>query len=461
MCGVFGVWSSDDISAAEVTYLGLYSLQHRGEASAGIAVHDGERTRIWKGMGLVSQVFDDDALKRLPGSSAVGHVRYAKRGSAHIANAQPLLAYSRFGQIAIAHDGSLTNTFRLRRRLLYGGALFQTTTDSEVILNWIAKSPGTSLEDSVAGTAEQLVGSYALVVLGHDRLIGLRDPMGNRPLVLGRLGNGYVLASETSAFSTIGAEPIRAVEPGEMLIIDGDGLRSRRLRTEGREAFCAFEYVYFSRPDSEIDDENVFELRKRVGRVLAEEHPIEADVVIPAPDSGIPAAMGYAEALGLPYEMGLIKNRYVGRTFIQPTDAMRQGGVRIKLSPVRKAIEGKRVVLVDDSIVRGTTTRKAIALLRETGAKEVHMVVASPPFTHTCHYGVDVPTREELIAARYELDEIRRMIGADSLSYISIEGLVRAIGRDGNRLCLACFTGDYPTPIEATDVDNLVLEERV
>lgn len=459
MSGVFGILGKENVSAAELTFLGLYALQHRGQESAGITVSDGKRVRVHKGMGLVSQVFDDDILRKLPGSLALGHVRYSSAGVAHAANTQPLLALSHFGQLAIAHNGNLTNAKQLREALMQKGALFQTTTDSEVVLNLIATSGTATLEQAVVAAAQALAGAFALVIMGNNQLIGLRDPMGNRPLVLGRLNGAYILASETCALSTIGAERVRDVEPGEMIIIDQNGCRSRKVLTAPREAVCVFEYIYFSRQDSELGDKNIHLVRKEIGRVLAKEYPVDADVVIPAPDSAISAAMGYAEELGIPYEVGLIKNRYVGRTFIQPTDAMRKLGARIKLNPIHPVLEGKRVVLLDDSIVRGTTTAQAIRLLRESGAKEVHMVVASPPFAYTCHYGINVPKPGELIASSRSIDEIREQIDADSLHYLSLEGLNQALGITEDRLCNACFSGNYPTPVHLDDLTEDLLEE--
>lgn len=447
MSGVFGIFLPDQTVAAELTYLGLYALQHRGQESVGMTVSDGERIRVYKGMGLVSNVFTDEALASLPGSIALGHARYAAAGTPHIANAQPLLALSRLGQIAIAHNGNLTNAAVLRDKLMHEGALFQTSTDSEVILNLIAHHTGDSLEDALADTAKQLVGAATLVSMSTTQLLGYRDPMGNRPLSIGRLKDGYVLASETSAFSTIGAEYVRDVEPGEMVVIDADGLHSKQVMEPKGKAFCVFEYIYFSRPDSEVMERNVHEVRKAIGRILAREHPVDADVVIPTPDSGISAAMGYAEEADIHYEVGLIKNRYVGRTFIQPSQEMRQLGVRIKLNPIRHVIEGKRVVLIDDSIVRGNTTANAIAMVRESGAKEVHMVVASPAFKHPCYYGIDVPAEKDLIAATRSVDEIRALIGADSLHYLSFEGLFEAVGIPQDQLCTGCFSGVYPTDV--------------
>lgn len=449
MSGVFGIYLPEPYQAAELTYLGLYALQHRGQESVGMAVGDGERIRIHKGMGLVSNVFTDAAIASLPGTIAVGHARYAATGTPHIANAQPLLSLSRLGQIAIAHNGSLTNADTLRKELLEDGALLQTSTDSEVILNLLARHKGDSFEEVFVDTVRRLVGAVSIVAMGPNWLIGYRDPLGHRPLSLGHLKGGYVIASETCALAAIGAEVVRDIRPGELVIIDRDGLRSRQAAPSRGEAFCVFEYIYFARPDSDLLGKNVHLVRQAIGRKLAEENPVEADVVVPTPDSGISAAMGYAEAAGIHYEVGLIKNRYIGRTFIAPSQTMRELGVRIKLNPVRRVIEGKRVVLLDDSIIRGNTTANAIAMLRDAGAKEVHMVVAAPPFLHPCYYGIDIPDREELIAHGRSVDEVCRLIGADSLHYLSLEGLFAAVGIEPERLCTGCFSGKYPTPVPA------------
>lgn len=455
MSGVLGVYLTEEATAAELVYLGLYGLQHRGQESAGIAVSDRERIRIRKGMGLVSQVFEGDELEALPGKIGIGHVRYATTGAPHVVNAQPLVALSHMGQVAIAHDGNLTNGAKLRQRLMRQGALFQTGTDSEVILNLIAQNGGDSLADAFSDTVKILVGSATLIAMSTSQLIGYRDPLGTRPLSLGTVPGGFVLASETSAFSTIGAEYVRDVEPGEMLVVDEQGVKSLRPTESTRQAFCVFEYIYLARPDSELLGQNVHRVRREIGRVLAQEHRVEADVVIPTPDSGISASMGYAQEAGIEYEIGLVKNRYVGRTFINPTQGARQVGVRIKLNPVPSVVKGKRVILIDDSIVRGNTTPKAIRMLRESGAKEVHMVVASPPFLHPCHYGIDVPESGQLVAAERSVEEVCTLIGADSLHYLSLEGLIRAVGISADRLCTGCFSGVYPTPTEATAAADL------
>lgn len=450
MCGVFGMYGSQD-GATLMTYLGLYALQHRGQESAGIVVSDGKKMRSHKGMGLVSQVFDDEVLAALPGRASIGHVRYTTAGAAHIVNAQPLMAVSRHGPIALAQSGSLTNANLLRGELLQRGFSFQTTTDSEVVLGLVAAHDGPSLEAALRHAAQQLTGAFALCAMSHDRLIGLRDPLGIRPLVIGRSDDAWFLASESCAFDTVGAELVRDVRPGEMVIIDGDGLRSEQFAPGSREAFCVFEFIYFARPDSIISGKTVHEVRKEIGRRLAKQAAIDADVVIPAPESAASAALGYAEATGIAYDVALAKNRYVGRTFIRPTKTLRRMGVHIKLNPIAASLKGKRVILVDDSIVRGTTSRKTIELLKEAGAREVHMAVASPPFSHPCHYGIDVPSADELIASGRSLDEVRRLIGADSLHYLDVESLYEAIGLSGGTLCTACFGGGYPTSTQDAD----------
>jgi len=460
VCGVFGVFG--DEAAAELTYLGLYALQHRGQESAGMAVTDGRRIRIHKGMGLVSRVFGEGELGSLKGHAAIGHVRYSTTGAAHVANAQPLLSLSAHGQIALAHNGNLTNTHLLRAELFGTGSVFQTTTDSEVILHLIARAASRSLEEAVVEATAKLSGAYALVVMTNEKLIGLRDPLGIRPLAIGRRGKTWLLASESCAFDVVGGELVRDVMPGEMVVIDRDGLRSCRFAAGSREAFCVFEYIYFARSDSVIDGRTVHEVRKQIGRELARQHPIDADVVVPAPDSAISAALGYSEASGIPFDIALAKNRYVGRTFIQPSQEMRQAGVRMKLNPIDASVRNRRVVLVDDSIVRGTTSGKMIELLRRAGAREVHMVVASPPFSHPCYFGIDVPTTGELIASERSVDEIRSIIGADSLTYLSFEALFRAVGIEGERLCTACFGGGYPLELDeaAAGAVDFLEEER-
>lgn len=463
MCGIFGMFSASPVEAADLTYLGLYALQHRGQESAGMVVSDGKTMRIHKGMGLVSQVFDDHALRSLPGRISVGHVRYATTGAAHVANAQPLMCLSRHGQVALAHNGNLTNTNLLRRELLDAGLVFQTTTDSEVILQLLAVEADLPLEEAAMRAAQRLAGSYAVCAITNDKLIGMRDPLGIRPLAVGRSKDAWFLASESCAFDTVGATLVRDVAPGEMVVIDEEGLHSYRFAEGSREAMCVFEYIYFARADSVIDGKTVHETRKEIGRRLAQKVRIDADVVIAAPDSASSAALGFAETSGIPFDVGLAKNRYVGRTFIQPTPAMRRMGVHIKLNPIVETLQGKRVILIDDSIVRGTTSRRMIQLLKEAGATEVHMVVASPPFLHPCVYGIDVPSSDELIAAGRTTDEVCRLIGADSLHYLDFESLYEAVGIPGERLCAACFGAPYPTSIEDSEpvVADFLEGERV
>jgi amidophosphoribosyltransferase len=456
MCGIVGLFSAEPVDAAGLTYLGLYALQHRGQESAGLAVSDGRRIRIHKGMGLVTQALNPDILSRMPGTISIGHVRYSTTGEPHMANAQPLLGFTQHGQVALAHNGNLVNTASLRRELQRAGSVFQTTTDSEVILNLIARHPGQPLVEAVVKALARLQGAYSVVLMTNDCLIGFRDPSGIRPLAIGRLNGATVLASESAAFDTIGASFVREVRPGELVLVDRDGLHERQVFTVVKPAFCVFEYIYFARPDSYFAERNVHLVRKEIGRVLARETRLEADLVIPAPDSGTSAAMGYAEESGIPFDFGLMKNRYVGRTFIQPTQALRAQGVRIKLNPVGALLAGKRVVVVDDSIVRGTTSGRTIRMVRDAGAIEVHMVVASPAFTNACHYGIDIPDAGSLIAARRSAEEVRQLIGADSLHYLSLAGLYEAVGLGPDRLCTACFTGSYPAGVaEAADIDPL------
>jgi amidophosphoribosyltransferase len=443
-CGVFGIYAPDQ-EVARLTYYGLYALQHRGQESAGIAVSDGLSISVHKGMGLVSEVFSDSVVDRLKGKMAIGHVRYSTTGSSLLANAQPLVVHYQKGMMALAHNGNLTNALELREELGKNGAVFQTTIDSEVIINLITRYRRDSLEDALVKTMMDLRGAYALVILAEDKLFGLRDPHGVRPLCIGLLGDRYCLASESCALDTIGAEFIRDVEPGEIVIIDEEGLHSRQGFTKTERSSCAFEYIYFARSDSTIDQLNVSESRRRMGIELAHECPIEADIVIAVPDSGTASAMGYANALGIPFGEGLIKNRYVGRTFIQPTQAMREVGVRLKLNANTSVLKGKRVIMIDDSIVRGTTSCKLVDMVKKAGAKEVHFLISSPPVAYPCYYGIDTAEREKLIANQLDIEGIREYIGADSLHYISEEALLRALGKD--TVCLACFNGKYPIQI--------------
>ena len=443
-CGVFGIYAPDQ-EVARLTYYGLYALQHRGQESAGIAVSDGRSITVHKGMGLVSEVFSDSIVDRLKGKMAIGHVRYSTTGSSLLANAQPLVVHYQKGMMALAHNGNLTNALELRDELGKNGAVFQTTVDSEVIINLITRYRRDSLEDALVKTMMDLRGAYALVILAEDKLFGLRDPHGVRPLCIGRIGERYCLASESCALDTIGADFIRDVEPGEIVTIDEEGLHSRLGLTKTDRSSCAFEYIYFARPDSTMDQLNVAESRRQMGIELARECPIEADIVIAVPDSGTASALGYATALGIPFGEGLIKNRYVGRTFIQPTQAMREVGVRLKLNANASVLKDKRVIMIDDSIVRGTTSCKLVDMVKKAGAKEVHFLISSPPVAYPCYYGIDTAEREKLIANQLDVEGIRKYIGADSLHYISEEALLRALGRD--TVCLACFNGTYPIPV--------------
>lgn len=443
-CGVFGIYAPDQ-EVARLTYYALYALQHRGQESAGIAVSDGRTIDLYKGMGLVAEVFSDRTLNELSGKMAIGHVRYSTTGSSLLANAQPLVVHYQKGMMALAHNGNLTNAAELREELGKDGAVFQTTVDSEVIINLIARYRRGTLEDAVTKTMIDIKGAYALIVLAEDKLVGMRDPHGVRPLCIGKLGDYFCLASESCALDTIGAEFVRDVEPGEIVTIDEEGLHTRKGVSKCDKAGCSFEYIYFARPDSTLDQINVSESRRRMGIELARECPLDVDIVVPVPDSGTAAALGYAMTLGIPFEHGLLKNRYVGRTFIQPTQEMREVAVRLKLNANKGVLKNRRVVLIDDSIVRGTTSSKLIEMVRKAGAKEVHLLISSPPVLFPCYYGIDTAEREKLIATNLELDGIRQFVGADSLHYLSEEGLKRALGEQS--VCLACFNGNYPVPI--------------
>jgi amidophosphoribosyltransferase len=443
-CGVFAVHGHPE--AANLVYLGLHGLQHRGQESAGIVSGNGERLFEERGMGHVARIFRRRALLRLRGPLAIGHVRYSTAGKSNIANAQPLRIDSCKGEIAIAHNGNLVNAVALRRELEASGSIFRSSSDTEVILHLIARAPQQDLEAAIVHALKQVEGAYSLVFLAPDRVIGVRDPRGFRPLAIGRLGEAHVLTSESCALDLIDADFVREVEPGEMVVIGPGGLRTYRPFPPAQAAQCIFEHVYFSRPDSFVFGRSVHEVRKRFGRELAREQPVEADVVVPIPDSGMYAALGYAEASGLPLEFGLVRNHYVGRTFIEPRQAIRHFGVKLKLNPVRRLIENKRVVLIDDSIVRGTTSRKIVSMVRAAGAREVHMRISCAPTVGPCYYGVDTPRREELIASTHSVDEIRRHIGADTLGYLSLDGMYRAMG-DGGSFCAACYTNEYPVAV--------------
>ena len=443
-CGVFGIF--DHVDAAHMTYLGLYALQHRGQESAGIAAVSEGRVKLSRGMGYVSDVFGEDALHGLPGNSAIGHVRYSTFGDSRIVNAQPILIDCAHGQIALCHNGNLVNAAELRDAIVRKGAIFQTNSDTEVVLHLYARSTAATAEDAIVESVSQVAGAFSLVLLTPDNLIAVRDPHGFRPLALGRLGDAYVVCSETCAMDLIGATYERDIEPGEVLVIGRDGMRSYKPFPKVTPAHCVFEHVYFARPDSYVFGRSVNEARTNLGRLLASESGVDADVVVPVPDSGLCAAAGYAEASGVPLRMGLIRNHYVGRTFIHPQQSIRGFKVKIKLNTVRSIIDGQRVVLVDDSIVRGTTSRKIVGMVRAAGAREVHMRISCPPTVSPCYYGIDTPHRDELIAARHDVEEIREFLGADSLAYLSLDGLRSAVGAANGNYCYACYTREYRVP---------------
>ncbi|MFI0347233.1 MAG: amidophosphoribosyltransferase [Chthoniobacterales bacterium] len=458
-CGVFAVYGHAD--AALLTYYGLFALQHRGQESAGIVSHtEGKAAfNVVKGMGLVSQVFKTDKLEQLHGSRAIGHVRYSTTGSSNLLNAQPLSADTNRGHLAIAHNGNLVNASRLRNELEMKGSIFQTTTDSEIILHLLAQPDGSMGGTGPIAALRHLEGAFSVVIMGENEILGLRDPHGFRPLSLGKLGEAWVLASETCAFDLIGAEFIRDVEPGEVVIINDSGIRSEFPFACSKESFCIFEYVYFARPDSDLRNVNVSQARVRMGQELARLHPVEADIVIPIPDSGIYAALGFAEELNIPYDPVFVRNHYIGRTFIQPTQLIRDFNVRVKLNLIKDSVKGKRVVVVDDSIVRGTTAKMRVISLREAGAKEVHLRISCPPHRHACYYGIDFPDPKKLIANQYTQAEICNYLGADSIGYLDVDGMVRSTGLAKESFCLACFTGDYPLPFDAA-FDKLIMERR-
>ncbi len=454
-CGVFGIFGHPE--AANMTYLGLYALQHRGQESAGIAASNGERVRLSRAMGYVADVFDGETLSQLPGPSAIGHVRYSTAGESKLLNAQPILIDCAHGQIAICHNGNIVNARELRDELVSQGSIFQSNSDTEVILHLYARSKARSVEEALVESVSQLQGAFSLVMLTKDRLIAIRDPHGFRPLAVGRLEGATVVCSETCAMDLIGATYVRDVEPGEVLVVSKDGTRSIKPFPPGPLAHCVFEHVYFARPDSYVFGESVNEVRTQLGRMLAREAPVDADVIVPIPDSGVCAAMGYAEESGVPLRMGLIRNHYVGRTFIQPQSSIRHFGVKVKLNPVRSILGGRRVVLVDDSIVRGTTSRKIVRMVRAAGAKEVHVRISCPPTISPCFYGVDTPQKSELIAATHTLEEIREFLEADSVGYLSLEGLMNAVGSDNTKYCSSCYTGQYPVQIPSDQAGYLQL----
>ncbi|WP_432503875.1 amidophosphoribosyltransferase [Kineococcus arenarius] len=458
-CGVFGVWAPGE-EVSKLAFYGLYALQHRGQEAAGIAVSNGEQILVFKDTGLVPQVFDESALESLQGHIAVGHTRYSTAGGAGWQNAQPTLGATAGGTVALAHNGNLTNAFRLRELIAEryperasghrpgsGGEIARgNTTDTALITALFAGDPDHTLEATAVEVLPHVEGAFSLVFMDERTLYAARDPQGIRPLVLGRLERGWVVASETAALDIVGASVVREVEPGELIAIDADGLRTRRF-AEAKPKGCVFEYVYLARPDTSISGKVVQEARVEMGRTLAREHPVEADLVIPTPESGTPAAIGYAEESGIPYGQGLVKNSYVGRTFIQPSQTIRQLGIRLKLNPLKHVVQGKRLIVVDDSIVRGNTQRALIRMLREAGAAEIHVRISSPPVTWPCFYGIDFASRAELIATGLGVDDVRASIGADSLGYISAEGMIAATDQPADRLCTACFTGTYPVPV--------------
>ncbi|MGH9712023.1 MAG: amidophosphoribosyltransferase [Candidatus Acidiferrales bacterium] len=450
-CGVFGIFGHAE--AAKMTYLGLYALQHRGQESAGIATTDGADVHVHKAMGHVQEIFTPDVISRLPGSVAMGHTRYSTAGDTVLMNAQPVVIDCNKGKLALGHNGNLTNALEVRRRLEHRGSIFQTTSDTEVIVHLIARSAARNLSGAIADALNQVEGAYSLLLLTRDEIYAIRDPRGFRPLNLGRLDGAWVVASETCAFDLIDAEYVREVEPGEMVRISRSGVESIRFAPEKPHQYCIFEHVYFSRPDSLVFGRPVNQSRERLGRLLAREHPVEADIVTPVPDSGTPAAVGYAAESGIPFRMALIRNHYIGRTFIEPVQAIRDFGVKLKLNPVRRMLEGQRVVLVDDSIVRGTTSRKIVRLVREAGATEVHVRISCPPTVSPCYYGVDTPRREELIAAQKPVEEIRRFLGADSLGYLSLPSLRAAVEDTEGKFCTSCYTGSYPTELVQLEVE--------
>jgi len=443
-CGVFGIWGHPE--ASRMAYLGIYALQHRGQESCGITSLSQGVHFLHRGLGRVADVFDEEKLDKLKGHAAIGHNRYSTEGGNHLNNAQPLFAEVTSGPLALAHNGNIVNAGELRQELISEGSIFQGSNDTECVLHLLAKQRNKNIVENLKVALKKVVGAYSMTILTRDRLIGVRDPMGFRPLVLGQLDKSFVLASETCAFDLIGAKFVREIEPGEIVWIDDSGVHSEKAFGTSKTNQCIFEYVYFSRPDSIVFGKSVYEVRKNLGRILAEESPAEADIVIPVPDSGVPAAIGFAQQSGLPFEYGIIRNHYVGRTFIEPKSSIRSFGVKVKLNPLSAVLKGKRVIVIDDSLVRGTTSKKIIGLVRQAGAKEVHLRIAAPPTIGPCYYGVDTPTRSELIASSKSVSEIEKFVEADTLRYLSIEGLKRAADDKGG-YCRACFDNEYPTPL--------------
>ncbi len=448
-CGVFGIFDGDDLDSARLTYYALYALQHRGQESAGIAVNNDGSFVYHKDMGLVPEIFNEDIINSLKGKLAIGHVRYSTTGASLRENAQPMVIKYKNGNMALAHNGNLVNAAEVRERLEEEGVIFQSNNDSEVILNLISRCrlTSSSIEEAIEKMMDEIKGSYALVILTPKRLIGVRDPFGIRPLCIGLIGNSYVLASETCALDAVGAVYVRDVQPGEIVLIGDEGLTSIQTKITGPSKLCIFEHIYFARPDSYIDGASVYRSRIEAGLRLAKDHPVNADLVIGVPDSGLSAAMGYSRESGIPYGVGLIKNRYIGRTFIQPDQDKREKGVKIKLNALKDAIDGKRVIMIDDSIVRGTTSRRIVQLLRDAGAKEVHMRVSSPPIKFPCYFGIDISSKSQLVASEHTVEEIRDMLGADSLGYLTVEGILKTPIGSKCGFCTACFRGDYPMEV--------------
>ena len=458
-CGVFGVYGHSE--ASKLTYLGLYSLQHRGQESAGIASADGDRVRVVKKMGYVNEIFDEAALATLPGHIAIGHTRYSTAGESKLSNAQPILIDCVHGQIGICHNGNIVNANEVRDRLVRAGSIFQTNSDTEVVLHLYARSQAGSVEDAIVESITQLTGAFSFALITRDSMIAVRDPHGFRPLALGKLGDGWAVTSETCGLDLIGATYVRDVEPGEVLIIGPHGLRSIKPFPPAQLSHCIFEHVYFARPDSDVFGQSVNEVRTNLGRALARETGVPADVVVPIPDSGVCAAIGYSEEAKVPMRFGLIRNHYVGRTFIEPAQSIRHFGVKVKLNPVKSILAGKRVVLIDDSLVRGTTSRKIVKMVRAAGASEVHLRISCPPTVSPCFYGVDTPRRRELIAATHSLDEIRKYVGADTLGYLSLDGLLSSVKSKGSAYCTSCYTGNYPVAFPRDESGYLQLSLKI
>ena len=457
-CGVVGVHSNNEMDVARLAFIGLYALQHRGQESVGIAASSGDGIKLHTAMGLVAQTSQEEDLARLPGNIAIGHTRYSTTGSSFLRNAQPIMSKGPNVELALAHNGNVINALELKEELTEWGCTFTSTGDSEIIAHLISHAPATTWEQRIAYAMRRLQGAYSLTVMTKDALLGIRDPLGVRPLCIGKLDDGWVIASETCALDHIGATYVREIEPGEAVLIDGDGLRTvYRRAPKQRRASCIFEHIYFARPDSILGDKLVYSSRMAMGAELAREYPVEADMVIGVPDSATAAAVGYSQESGIPYGDGLVKNRYVGRTFINPDQRLRDLGVRTKLNPLPELIKDKRLVVVDDSIVRGTTTPHVVGLLKKGGAKTVHLRICAPPIMWPCHLGIDLATRKELIAANMTVEEMREFLGADSLGYLSHEGLIQAVGEPKDKMCMACFTGNYPIPVQL-EMDKLALE---